>query len=235
MSKKKINFQLVNMALAVIIVFFLYRTGNLWIGILGKLWQIIFPFFIAFVLAYALYPFTIFLRKKGIPKKFSNILAVLLVLGILVFIAVMVFPILTSELTNLFSGIITFIKEISLDYDLDLGPLQNALSGSFNDIISSLGKHVSDGAITAINVSLSFLSTALIVFSASIYFLFDMDSIRKKVKRLLKNKSRKLNRYIRAVDAEMRSYLSGFLTIAFISIFEYGIAYALIGHPSAFY
>lgn len=234
MNKNKVNFQLVNAALLVITIYFLYKTGNLWMGVLSKIWQIFFPFFIAFVLAYALYPFTIYLRKWGIPKKASNIIAILFVIGVLAFIGIMIFPILTTELTSLFSGIITFIKEISLDYDLNLGPLQDALSGSFHDIIATLGKHVSDGAITAINVSLSFLSTTLIVFSASVYFLFDMDGIRKRVKRILKSKPKKVNRYIRAIDHEMRSYLSGFLRIAFISIFEYGIAYALIGHPSAF-
>lgn len=234
MTKNKINFKLVNFALLVIIIFLIYKTGNLWMGILGKIWQIAFPFLLAFILAYALYPFTLFMRKHGIPKKISNILAILSVLAVFAFIAIIVFPILTSELTNLFSGIITFIKEISLDYDLNLGPLQNALSGSFNDIIASLGKHVSDGAITAINVSLSVASTALIAFSAAVYFLFDMDSIRRRFRRLLKTKSKKTAAYFKTVDHEMKSYLSGFLRIAFISIFEYGIAYALIGHPSAF-
>lgn len=234
MVKNKINFKLVNVALLTVIMYLLYKTGSLWLSILGKIWQISFPFIIAFIVAYALYPFTIFLRKHKIPKKISNFIAVAVVLAIFVFICIIAFPILTNELSSLFSGIITFIKEISLDYDLDLGPLQKTLSGTFNDIIASLGKNVSSGAITLINGSLNILSTSLIVFSAAIYFLFDMDAIRKRFKRILRTKSKRTSRYFKMIDKEMRSYLSGFLRIAIISIFEYGIAYTLIGHPSAF-
>lgn len=228
------NFKLVNIAVLCIIIFLLYQTGNLWMGILGKVWQIVFPFLLAFIIAYALYPFTLFLRRHKVPKKLSNLLAILLVLGIFVFLGVIIFPILSSELSNLFGGIITFIKEISLEYDLNLGPLQDTLSSSFNDIIGTVGKHVSDGAITFINVSLGVLSTIVISFSASIYFLYDMDSIRSRSKKIIKRRSKRSLQYFQMVDHEMKSYLSGFLRVAIISIFEYGIAYALIGHPSAF-
>lgn len=232
--KNKINFKLVNIVLILLIIYFLYSTGNLWGDIVSKIWQIIFPFLIAFVIAYSLYPFTMFLRNKKVPKKISNFLAIFSVIGVIVFIAVLVLPVLTTELSNLFSGIITFIKEISLDYDLNLGPLQDTLNNTFNDIIKSFGKNVSDGAISFINGSLGFLSLTLIVFSATIYFLCDMDSIRKSIKSILKRKSKRTYNYVKLLDKEMKNYLSGFIRIAFISLFEYGIVYMLIGHPSAF-
>lgn len=232
--KNKINFKLVNIVLVLLIIYFLYKTGNLWGDIVSKIWKITFPFLIAFVIAYALYPFTMFLRNNKVPKKISNFLAIFLVIGVIVFIAVLVLPVLTTELSNLFSGIITFIKEISLDYDLNLGPLQDTLNNTFNDIIKSFGKNVSDGAISFINGSLGFLSLTLIVFSATIYFLCDMDSIRKFIKNILRRKSKRTYNYIKLLDKEMKNYLSGFIRIAFISLFEYGIVYMLIGHPSAF-
>ncbi|MDD3341085.1 MAG: AI-2E family transporter [Bacilli bacterium] len=234
MNNEKTNFKLVNMALLCVIIYLIYKTGNLWLGIIGKAWQILFPFLIAFILAYALYPFTLFLRRHKFPKKLSNFIALALVVGLIAFIGIIVFPILTNELSSLFGGIITFIKEISLDYDLDLGPLQNSLSSAFKDIIGSVGKNVSNGAISFINGSLSVLSTALIAFSASVYFLFDMDAIRKRIKTVLRKKSKRTFTYFKKVDNEMKNYLSGFIRIAFISLFEYGIAYAIIGHPSAF-
>lgn len=233
MTKNKINFKLVNIALLFIILFLVYLTGNLWLGIFSKVWKICFPFLIGFVIAYALYPFTLFLRKHKIPKKVSNILAFLLVIGVFLFLILSFFPVLTSELSSLFGNIITFIKEISLDYDLDLGPLQTTLNNSFNDIISVAGKYVSDGAVNIINSSFSILSTGVIAASASVYFLFDMDSIRKHFRRIMKTKSKRTFRYFQTIDREMKNYLSGFFRIALISFFEYGIAYYLIGHPSA--
>lgn len=232
--KNKINFKLVNIVLLLLIIYFIYRTSNLWGGVVSKVWQILFPFLIAFVIAYALYPFTMFLRNHKVPKKVSNFIAIFLVISVMVFIAVLVLPILTTELSNLFSGIITFIKEISLDYDLELGPLQDTLNNTFNDIIKSFGKNVSDGAISFINGSLGVLSLSLIVFSATIYFLCDMDTIRNNIKKLLRKKTKRTYNYVKLIDKEMKNYLSGFIRIAFISVFEYGIVYMIIGHPSAF-
>lgn len=233
MMKNKINFKLINFTLVFVIIFLIYLTGNLWLNILSKIWKICFPFLIGFVVAYALYPFTLFLRKYKIPKKISNIISLLLVIGLFLILILSIFPVLTSELSNLFGNIITFIKEISLDYDLDLGPLQSTLNNSFNDIISLAGKYVSDGAVNIINTSFSVLSTGIIAASASVYFLFDMDSIRKHFRRIMKTKSKKTFRYFQTIDKEMKNYLSGFFRIAIISFFEYGIAYYIIGHPSA--
>ena len=55
--KNKINFKLVNFALISLRIFLLYQTGYLWIGVVSKLYKIAKPFMIAFVIAYALYPF----------------------------------------------------------------------------------------------------------------------------------------------------------------------------------
>ena len=233
MKTNKLNYKLVNITLIFLILFLIYLTGNLWLSILSKGWKICFPFLIGFVVAYALYPFTLFLRDHKIPKKISNILTLLLIIALFLFLAFSIFPILTSELSNLFGNIITFIKEISLDYDLDLGPLQSTLNNSFNDIIALAGKYVSDGAVNIINTSFSVLSTGIIAASASVYFLFDMDSIRKHFRRIMKTKKKKTFRYFQAIDKEMKNYLSGFFRIALISCFEYGIAYYIIGHPSA--
>ena len=44
MLKNKLDFKLVNLAIIVLIIFLLYQTGNLWIGVVNKILQIGLPF-----------------------------------------------------------------------------------------------------------------------------------------------------------------------------------------------
>lgn len=233
MFKDKINYKLVNLALISVIVLVLYRTGPLWLGIVGKILSIIFPFFIAFVLAYALYPFLQFMIKKKIPKTVAIFIIVGIILGLVVLLIALIFPLLFSQLSSLFNGILTFVKELMTNYDLELGPLQETLTNTFNEIISGLGKYVSDGAVSAINSSLSILSILLIAFASSIYLLVDMDKIRKEIKLFLRRKNKRAFNYVKILDTEMRNYLSGFIKIVGITLIEYTLAFLIIGHPNA--
>ena len=133
----------------------------------------------------------------------------------------------------MFNNIIAFIREISLGHDLDLGSFQRSLSDSFNEIISGLGKYVSDGAINIIGGSLGVISTIVISFSAGIYLLADMDKIRSSFKRYLQRKSKKAYQYFSILDHEMKSYLTGFFKIVVITLFEYTLTFYFIGHPNA--
>lgn len=233
MLKDKLNYKLMNIAVIAFIIFLIYQTGNLWIGIISTILSIAIPFFMAFVVAYALHPFLKFLTNHKLPKALSIFIVVALLVGIIAFIIVLVVPLLFSQLSSLFNGIIAFIKQISLESSIDLGPIQKSLSTSFNDIILSLGKYVSNGAVNVIGVSLGYISIAVIAFSASIYFLSDMDMIRASVKRYLKRKSKKILKYISLLDEQMKLYLTGFIRIMLITVVEYTIAYTVIGHPNA--
>lgn len=232
MLKNKLDFKLVNIALLVFIVFLVYQTSTLWLGVVSLLIKVSLPFLISFALAYALYPFSRYLQKLKIPNNISAIIAifiVVLVFGITLFMAA---PLLFDQLGSLFNSIIVFIKEISLEYDVSFGPLQNTLSESFDEIIKVLGKYISNGAISFISVSFNYLSMTIIVLAMTIYLLLDMESIRNKVKLYLKRK-KKIYHYVYSLDLAMRAYLTGFMKIVLITLFEYSLAFLIIGHPNA--
>ena len=230
MLKDKLDYKLLNCAIIMVIIYLLYRTGNLWLGIIGKIWNLSFPFLLAFVIAYALYPIVSYLKTKGVPKVLSIILIVIVLFTVLTIFGVIVVPLLFNQLSSLFSSIMYFINEISFDSAINISGFEQTLSNSFNSIIEELGKFVSNGTIKIIGGSLSYLSTLLISFAAAMYFLADMDNIRKRFKKFL---NKRLCRYVILLDKEMRSYLTGFVKIMIISLFEYSIAYTIIGHPNA--
>lgn len=231
--KDKINFKLVNIALIALIIFLLYRTGHLWVGVVSKFFKIMMPFIIAFVIAYALYPFLKYLEKKKVPKGISIFIIVVIFLGLLSFTVFLVVPLLFNQTVNLFNSSISFVKEISNEYNYDLGPLQDTLTNGLNDIVMGVGKYISNGAINMINVSLGFITNIFLCFTAAIYFLIDMDAIRRESKKYLRRKSKKTYRYVKTIDEEMKNYLSGFVKLMVISLFEYSIIYTIIGHPNA--
>ena len=232
MLKNKLDYKLVNCTLVMLIIFLLYKTGGLWGGIIGKIWEIILPFLVSFAIAYALYPIVKFLTDHKVPKAVAIILVLILVIGILALFTALVFPLLFSQLGSLFSSIMKFLNELS-SFDLNIGSLKDSLSNSFDQIIKATGSYISNGALNAISISISLLSKLFIIFAASMYILADMENIRKNVKKFLKARSKKMLKYISILDTEMHNYLSGFVRIMIISLFEYTIAYSLIGHPNA--
>lgn len=233
MFENKINYKLINLSLVTLIIFLMYRTGHLWMGVTNTTLSIVGPFFFAFVVAYALYPFLRYLQNKKIPKGIAVFIVIGLVLGILAITVGLIAPLLFNQLSSLFNNIIAFLKELSLNFDLDIGPLQTNLSESFNDIIKSLSKYISDGAVSLIGISLNAISIVVISFSAAIYFLIDMDRMRTYTKKYLRKHSKKMYRYVRLLDHEMKNYFDGFFKIVLITLVEYTITFYIIGHPNA--
>ena len=233
MYKNKLNYKLINISLLLLVLFLLYKTSSFWFYILGKAWQILFPFLIAFIIAYALYPIKKYLIRKKIPKNLATMLIILLILGIFVGVSIIVFPLLANQIVNLFNGIISFLKELSLKYDFNFMNLQQTLYKSFNTTIDKMGTYISDGALNVIGLSINYISKIFIIFAATVYFLIDMERIRKYTRKFLLARSKRAYEYIELLDHEMHNYLSGFIKIVFISLIEYSLIYTIIGHPDA--
>lgn len=234
MLKNKLDFKLLNCALLVLIVFLLYRTGNLWIGVTNKILQIFIPFLFAFAIAYALYPFLQKMTEKKVPKWLGVSIIVFIILALATLVIYLISTVLFEQLSSLFSSIIAFINSLSeTSFDFNFAGLETSLSDTFKTVLTNLGTYVSDGAINVIDSSLGVLSSIFIIFAAFIYFLIDMDKIREEIKFFFSKKSRKTFNYVRSLDHEMKNYLNGLVQIVIISLIEYTLVYTIIGHPNA--
>ena len=234
MLKNKLDYKLVNLALIALIVFLLYMTGNLWIGVAKKIVSIIVPFLFAFALAYALYPFLKKMQNKKIPKWLGIVIIVSIILLIASIVIYLITTVMFSQLSTLFTNIIAFINSIKdSNFDINVAGLETSLSDTFKTILSNVGNYVSDGAINLVNTSLSLISKIFIIFASFIYFLIDMDSIRSEIKDFLKSKSKKTYNYVATLDKEMKNYLSGLVQVILITLIEYTLVYTIIGHPNA--
>lgn len=233
MVKNKINFKLVNIVLLVLTIYLIYQSSDFWLGVVSVLFKIFLPFLIAFAIAYAFYPLVKKLTDKKVPKALAMLLVVGGAFGVICLILALITPTIMSQLTSLFNGIISFLRELSSDYNVDFKDIQNTLSMSFNDTLEKLGTYISNGALSFIGISIDYISKIFIILASFVYFLADMDRIRDFIKEYLSHKSKKIYNYVALLDDEMRKYIVGFMKIVIISFFEYTLTYTLIGHPNA--
>lgn len=231
---KKIDYKLVNIAILALIVYLMYHTGHLWIGIFNKIVSICMPFLIGFGVAYSVYPLVQKLRRRNIPKSLAIFIVIVALLLLVIFVGYVISTTCVSQISTLFNSVNTFINQLAdFDLNINISGLQETLNKNFKEILDGLTKYVSDGAINLVSSSIDFIGDLFIGLAAFIYFLIDMDKIRRGVKRFFKKKSNKTYRFVKLLDSEMRNYLSGLVQVMVISIFEYGIVYLLIGHPNA--
>ena len=177
--ENKVNYKLVNILLIIVIVCLLYLIRGLWIGIIGKLFAVCFPFVIAFAVSYALYPYCKKIEGYGLPKWLAMGIIYFILVGFIVLMGIIVFPLFYDQLLLFLSNITAVITDISSKFELDLGVLQKSLTTVSGDILKNIGTYISDGAINAISTSINVVTNLIIVVAASIYFLWDMDKIRK--------------------------------------------------------
>lgn len=231
---KKVDYKLVNLAILSLIVYLMYHTGHLWMGIMNKIISIVMPFLIGFAVAYAVYPLVQKLRKRNIPKGLAIFIIIFIMCALLIFMGYIISTTCVNQLSNLFDSIIKFVKEIGANNTkINISSLQNTLNDTFKNVVSGLTKYVSDGAINLVSSSISFIGKFLISTAAFIYFLIDMDRIRHALGKIFKSRSKRTFNYVSLLDKEMRNYLSGLVQVMVISVFEYGISYMIIGHPNA--
>ncbi|MBQ6494588.1 MAG: AI-2E family transporter [Bacilli bacterium] len=232
MKKNVVNYKLVNILLIILIIAILYWISGLWMGILGKFIAVLLPFIIGFAIAYALYPLKRKLMETGLSSFLSVGIIYFILLGFIILMGIIVVPMFYDQLILFLSNISAVITDLSSRFALDLGFLQNSLKDASSEIIRELGGHISNGAISIVNSSISFLTNFIVVLIVSVYFLVDMENIRKRIiLRLKKYKNRSFN-YVKTLDCEVTNYFSGLFKTIIIQFFEYTIVFFLIGHPN---
>lgn len=231
---KKIDFKLVNIALLCLIVFLMYHTGHLWIGLFNKIFSILMPFVVGFAIAYSLHPIVVKLQDKKVPKSLSIFIVIAVLLILMIFMGYIISTTCVSQISTLFNNLNSFIDKLSTyDLNINISGLQETINTNFKSILNGVTKYVSDGAINLLSSSIDFVGDLFIGGAAFIYFLIDMDKIRINIKSFFLKRNKRTYRFVKLLDEEMKDYLGGLVQVMVISIFEYGIAYLIIGHPNA--
>ena len=234
MFKDKLNYKLLNVLIFAVLLYIAILTSHYWMAIVSKVISILLPFVIAFAIAYSFYPIVKKLKKKGL----SNGVAVAIVSGsvflIFVVLVIATVPILYNQLISLSESLGSIITDIQTKFAVNLGGFKNTLDGILNGMINDLGTVVSSGAGQFLNNSIGFVGNAIITVILSVYFLADMEKIRKETKKILMRdkKHKRLFSYVQTLDKQLVQYLTGVVTFSGILFVEYSLLFLIIGHPN---
>lgn len=232
MKKDKIDYKLVNITLILLIVLLIYLIRGVWLGALKTVGSIIFPFLLAFALAYVLYPMVKKLQEAGSPKWLAILTVSLITFGIILIVLILAVPMLYEQTLLFISNISVFVSDISSKYELNLKVLQTSLSQISSDMMESVGKYLSSGAINLVNTGVSVVANAIVVIAASLYIVVDMEKIRKFLKENLTGKRKKAYNYLKRLDTEISNYIRGMGMNIIVQGLEYTFAFFIIGHPN---
>lgn len=228
----KLNYKLLNILITIGIICLLYLIKDLWVGIVVNIFKIIAPFVLAFAIAYVIYPLVKKLIDAGSPKWLAILAVCILGIGSILILILLTVPMLYEQILLLFSNISVLLSDLGTKYELNLGGLQSSITDFSTNVISKLGSSISSGALSIVGTSVSVLSTAVVSICAAIYFLIDMDKIRKTVKNYLLNKNKRTLRYITELDKELVKYTTGLGLEILVQCIEYILAFLIIGHPN---
>ena len=231
MFKKKIDYRLVNILLLMGIIYLVIATSGCWSGIILKVINIILPFFFAFVLAYILHPFVKKLENKGVRRSLS-LVTVILVFFLLIFgLLWLTLPAIYDQLVAFSKTITKALSNISNNFDGGLGEYQETITDALNQLIKNLGSYISTGTIDILGKSVNFVTKLIIVLIVGVYFLIDMDKIRRFIKKYLLPHKKAYN-FVKAIDNQMGNYLQGLAIFMLVQLVEYSLLFKIVGHPS---
>ena len=231
MFKNKLNYNLVNFLLLMAIIYIFIVTSGYWVGIIIKLFNIVLPFFLAFVFAYILDPFVKKLENKGVRRSLALTAVIFIFFAILVALLWFTVPAIYDQLISFSKTVTRALNDLSGKFDIDLGEYQQTITDALNQLIKNMGSYISTGTIDILGKSVHFLTDMIVVLIVGVYFLIDMDKFRGFIKKNLKKHPREYN-YVKTLDYEMGNYLHGLAIFMFIQLLEYSFLYKIIGHPS---
>ena len=232
MSNKKFNYKIINLAALVVLFYVGFLSIKIGWDIIVKCMSVLAPFIVGFVFAYSLTPLIRWLQRKGLNKALAVIIVILGLLIIVVGIIAIVVPLLYDQIVLLVKSLIEVFGNFNNNFNLNIGSFEIKLTDYLTDIAKDLGAVASSTTMGIISSSIDFTGKFIVGFVGFVYFLADMDKIRKGLKDILTPISERFVSYIKCMDVEISNYLKGLEIFMVIQLFEYSILFLLIGHPN---
>lgn len=232
MFSNKINYKLLNITALMLLLYIGFSNVGLWWSVFSKIVSLLGPFIVAFAFSYALTPLVKKLEKKGIRKGLAVLVVVFAVVLIVGGLLAVSLPMIYDQLVLFAKMTIEFLQNVGDKFNLNLGSFEIKIVDYLNDAIKSIGALASATTMGLISKSLDFVSKFIVGFVGFIYFLADMDKIRKWTKEILLSINKRSYKYFKALDTEIGQYIKGLGIFMVIQLVEYSFLFFIVGHPN---
>lgn len=227
-------------------------AGRLGIGVLFilTLWiflhaqAVLFPFLIAFIIAYLFDPVADQLVKFHIRRTMAVFIILFITLGLMVLIGTILIPSLIEEINELIdkldglsNRLTVFIKEyfpkLTTFLNIESGDLQKVLMDKFPSGAQQVLSNILKG-ITGIGTILGRILNVVLIPILIFYFLKDYDQIREGLLQFIPKKHRSLTYfYLWRLNCIFGGYMRGQLIVCVIVGFLTGAGLAIFRIPFA--
>lgn len=232
MFSNKLNYKVINLTALMLLFYIGFSNIKMGIHILKIVITIVFPFIISFACSYSLYPMVKLLINKGIKKKLA--IAIIIIGFTLMFLALIVvtLPLIYEQFVLFSKYILSVIDHVGVKFHLNLGGFELKLTDYLNTTIKYLSNIVSDGAFGFVDKSIDFTGSFVVGYISGVYFLYDMENIREKIKITTEKISKKFYQYMKCLDREIGNYVKGLFIVMFVQLIEYSFLFFIVGHPN---
>lgn len=232
MFSNKINYKLINLTALMLLLYIGFSNIEVWLDVLNASVDILLPFLIAFAFAYALSPILNFLKKKGLKEGLAVTIITITITLLIITLFVVTLPLIYDQLVLLSKNIVQITTDLGKQFNINFDNYNFKITDYLNTMTKDLGNMLSKGTFSIVNKSFGFIGKLIVGFIAWIYFLADMDNIKKKIKEVTKTISNKFFNYIKCLDNEIGNYIKGLSIFMVIQFIEYSFLFWLVGHPN---
>jgi predicted PurR-regulated permease PerM len=220
----------------------LYLGGMMW-QLLVRFGDIILPFFLAWLLAYALNPIAGFLTNQRIPRPLAIMLVYIMLLVALIVIGLLVVPPLAAQTVQLGRSIPGWVSEAPKyvdsvqawlnDRGIDVRLTQLLITdATIVQRAEQLGSGLAQNALGIAQGVASFIFNSVIVIILSLYFMVDGERFSKLFIDILPNRWEEEARYLlQAIDRTFGGFMRGLLIQIVVYALGTGAVMAIAGLP----
>lgn len=233
-SSKKITQTLLNTLIVLLIILLINATNEVWGGFISVLWQVIKPFFIAFVIAFVLNPLITWLEQY--IKKRALALTCVYIGGItaIIFIIILAIPIIYNSIFELYpafeDGLIYLSKLIENNFNYDISHLVAYIQTQVASLLKTTT--VLNTTFEVLNSLLVNAANFLIYVILAIYISSRYDGICKKIKHITSKFDESMPLYLTEINISLNDYIKAFSISALVQGITTCIIYLAVGHPN---
>ena len=214
--------------------------------VLSNLGFALIPFAVSFLIAYLLDPLVTFLSKKKFPRWLASLLIVVIFVGIVSSIAILVFPLIFSQLDDAIKKISTLINDTSKylesrqfyrklqGFGLPSGEIRDMIQSEFVPKIEGIFSFILNALlslVTKISTIATQLINAILIPILSFYFLKDFPKLKNLLVSILSKKNQKLLNDIKRINKIFKIYIAWQATAAVIVGTTCSLLFTLFGIP----
>lgn len=225
------------------IVFLFVQTSPIWGHIISDIWSSLFPFLIAFLLAYVIHPLILCIDRLRLPRALSVFLFYAVIFGTLYGVISWFLPTILKELHDLVMNLPTYLNAIETQvmifdqkFDLNISQYFIADNSSWMSRLTENMREITGWTFNVIFSIIGSLVNIIIVPIALFYILKDFERIMNGVLKIIPRRYRHHAVSIAGLlDESLGSYIRGVFLImmtlsivATILLMIAGIDYALL-------